>query len=410
MDDFDLSGPASSGGPPAAPPLSEISIAYALLTYFAFAFLAIGLLIQTIRLLRMVMRQPPELGSGSLLGRLFRAGTDVLLLRTTFFADRWAWIFGAAFHFGLVLILLRHLRYFIDPNWVGPLWKLVELVQPFGFYGGLALPFGALCWWGRQVFLKQGRLITDWADHAVMALLIAIPVLGYINTTIHTDVVQVKAFAIGLLTFKWVNLPADPVLLAHLWLFAALMIVVPFSRLLLLLPFGNLLQLKSSPDRSLDRGRRKVIRAIAPALIVILLIPAAVVARHGLKQGFQPSKTDFSALVSGHKSEEGTVMIRNHPSFLFSHRTTVLHQAKREQNNNIERCVTCHVKKDAEGQPVSFEDPNHFCRGCHTKAAVTIDCFECHTSKPIPEQQTMRLPHERFATTSTRNDERTAVR
>ena len=48
---------------------------------------------------------------------------------------------------------------------------------------------------------------------------------------------------------------------------AALMIVVPFSRLLLILPFGNLLQLKSSPDRDVDRGRRKVIRAIAPALI-----------------------------------------------------------------------------------------------------------------------------------------------
>jgi nitrate reductase gamma subunit len=392
VDDFDLSGP-SAAVPQAAPPLTDISVAYALFTYFAFTFLAIGLALQTWRLLRQLRQAPPELASGSIAMRLFRAGTDVLLLRTTFFADRWAWIFGAAFHFGLLLILLRHLRYFLDPSWVGPLWKLVELEQPFGFYGGLALPLGAAAWWLRQIMLKQGRIVTgriviDWADHAVMALLIAIPVVGYANTIAHTDVVAVKAYAVGLVLFHWQNIPADPLLLIHLWLVAVLMVLLPFSRLLLLLPFGNLLHLSSLPSAGGDKMRVKLLRALGPALVLVMLAPVAVVARHGITQGFHLPVADLASLVADHKTDDATVMIRNHPRFLFSHRTIVMHTGVGSPADSLERCVTCHAVKDPSGQPVGFDDPSHFCRSCHTKAAVSIDCFECHQSRPSPEGQT----------------------
>jgi [DsrC]-trisulfide reductase subunit M len=416
VDDFDLSGP-SAAVPQAAPPLTDISVAYALFTYFAFTFLAIGLALQTWRLLRQLRQAPPEMGSGSIAMRLFRAGTDVLLLRTTFFADRWAWIFGAAFHFGLLLILLRHLRYFLDPSWVGPLWKLVELEQPFGFYGGLALPLGAAAWWLRQIALKQGRIVTgrivtgrivtgrivtgriviDWADHAVMALLIAIPVVGYANTIAHTDVVAVKAYAVGLVLFHWQNIPTDPLLLIHLWLVAVLMVLLPFSRLLLLLPFGNLLHLSSLPAAGGDKTRVKLLRALGPALVVVMLAPVAVVARHAITQGFHLPVTDLASLVADHKTDDATVMIRNHPRFLFSHRTIVMHTGVGSPADSLERCVTCHEVKDASGQPVGFDDPSHFCRGCHTKAAVSIDCFECHQSRPSPEGQATLQSRKWFA-------------
>ena len=38
--------------------------------------------------------------------------------------------------------------------------------------------------------------------------------------------------------------------------------------------------------------------------------------------------------------------------------------------------------KGADGKPVSFASPKHFCRTCHDYAAVHIDCFECHASRP----------------------------
>jgi nitrate reductase gamma subunit len=408
VDDFDISGP-SAAAHPAVAPLTDISVTYALFTYFAFAFLAIGLAIQTWRLLRHLRAEPPELGSGSIMFRLFRAGTDVLLLRTTFFADRWAWIFGAAFHFGLLLILLRHLRYFLDPSWVGPLWTLIELEQPFGFYGGLALPLGAAAWWGRQILFHQGRIIIDWADHAVMALLIAIPVVGYANTLAHTDVVAVKAYAVGLIVFHWQNIPNDPLLLAHLWLVAALMVLLPFSRLLLLLPFGNLLHITSAQPGT-GTTRTRLLRAIGPALVVVLLAPVAVVARHGITQGFHQPAADFASLVADHKTDDASIMIRNHPTFLFSHRTVVMRTGVGAPGDSLERCVACHAVKNAASQPVGFDDPSHFCRSCHTKAAVTIDCFECHQSRPNPEGQAMTIPQTWFAAANPHSEGRSAER
>jgi nitrate reductase gamma subunit len=49
---------------------------------------------------------------------------------------------------------------------------------------------------------------------------------------VHTDVVAVKSFFIGLMTFSWSELPADTLLIIHLLLVAALMIIFPFSKLL----------------------------------------------------------------------------------------------------------------------------------------------------------------------------------
>ena len=389
MNDFDIAGatPAEAAGPI----LTHLTIAYALSFYFAGAVLVFGLALQTARLLArntgpLTMAARIDDGLAGFARRAFRAGTDVLLLRSTFFADRWAWIFGAAFHFGLFLVLARHLRYFLDPSWVGPLWKLVVLVQPFGFYGGLALPLGAGAWWLRQIVLSRGRILSGWPDHAVMGLLIAIPLVGYANTLVHTDVVAVKAFMVGLITFHWQPLPEDPLLLIHLWLVAVLMVLLPFSRVLLLLPLGRLLQL-SNLGAPPGTRRARLLHVIAPTLAVVLLIPVAVAARQMVTHGFQRQGVDFTGLVAEHRTDDPTVMIRNHPRFLFTFRSDVLHHGAKSPNDNLERCVTCHVVKDKAGQPVDFHNPTHFCVACHNKAAVTIDCFECHNSKPTPHGQ-----------------------
>lgn len=387
MNDFDIAGTTPTEA--AGPVLTHLTIAYALLFYFAAAVLVLGLAVQTFRLLTrntdsLAAATRVDGGFIAFVGRVFRAGTDVVLLRSTFFSDRWAWIFGAAFHFGLLLVLARHLRYFLDPSWVGPVWKLVILVQPFGFYGGLALPAGAGAWWLRQIVLKRGRILSGWPDHAVMALLIAIPLVGYANTLVHTDVVAVKAFMVGLITFHWQPLPEDPLLLLHLWLVATLMALLPFSRVLLLLPLGQLLKLQAigTPPGT---QRARLLRLIAPTLAVILLIPVAVAARQMVTTGFHPPPVAMGSLVADHRTDDATVMIRNHPRFLFAFRTDVLHHGVVEPANNLERCVTCHAVKDQNGEPVDFHSPKHFCVGCHYKAAVTIDCFACHNSLPVPQ-------------------------
>ncbi len=73
----------------------------------------------------------------------------------------------------------------------------------------------------------------------------------------HTDIVALKAFFLGLMAFDWQPLPADPVLLVHLALVAALMIVFPDEQAAA--RAGRVLQPEPQPGgrcaRAAPRGR-----------------------------------------------------------------------------------------------------------------------------------------------------------
>lgn len=80
-------------------------------------------------------------------------------------------------------------------------------------------------------------------------------------------------------------------------------------------------------------------------------------------------------------------MRRNHMLMMFDHRKDVLHQGIRTPQYSLAGCVSCHAVKGDDGKPVSFASEQHFCRTCHSYAAVSIDCFECHASRPEAPKQ-----------------------
>ena len=63
--------------------------------------------------------------------RMFR---ELAFFESLFRSNKWIWIFGYLFHFGMLLVLLRHLRYFTEPVWFWVNW-----VQPFGKYAAFAM-------------------------------------------------------------------------------------------------------------------------------------------------------------------------------------------------------------------------------------------------------------------------------
>jgi len=67
----------------------------------------------------------------------------------------------------------------------------------------------------------------------MLALLITIGVSGLVMKFItHTDVVAIKNFFMGLMSFSVNTLPSDWMIYLHLSLIALLMIIFPFSKLL----------------------------------------------------------------------------------------------------------------------------------------------------------------------------------
>ena len=161
-------------------------------------------------------------------GVALRMVREVALFESLFRSNLWTWAFGWLFHAGLALVLVRHLRYFVEP-----VWGWVALVQPFGVYGGFVMAAGLSGLWARRFLVARVRYISTPSDHLMIALLLAIAGTGLaMKYVAHTDIVAVKAFTLGLVRFDWQPLPTDPLVYAHLGLVALLMLVFPFSKLL----------------------------------------------------------------------------------------------------------------------------------------------------------------------------------
>lgn len=161
-------------------------------------------------------------------GVAFRLAREVVLFESLFKANKWIWVFGWIFHFALLLVLLRHLRYFTQP-----VWTPIALVQPFGIYAGFAMVVGLMGLWARRFLVPRVRYISAPSDHLMLALLVAIGASGLaMKFVAHTDIVALKAFFLGLMRLELNPLPSDPLLLVHIGLVALLMIIFPFSKLL----------------------------------------------------------------------------------------------------------------------------------------------------------------------------------
>jgi nitrate reductase gamma subunit len=207
-----------------------MTTAFALLFYAAAAVLVGGLAYRIAGYVRVpaplkIPTTPAPTTRGGVALRLLR---EVALFESLFKAGLWLWIFAWLFHVGLAVVLLRHLRYFTEP-----VWSWVAFIGPFGVYAGFALVAGLAGLWVRRVFVPRVRYISTPSDHLMIALLVAIALSGLaMKFVAHTDIVAVKAFFLGLMTFRWQPLPADALLYVHLMLVAALMIVFPYSKLL----------------------------------------------------------------------------------------------------------------------------------------------------------------------------------
>lgn len=212
--------------------MSFLTIIYALLFYFATAVLLIGLgrkiyiFAKTPAPLKIPTTPAPTTGAGVVL-RLIR---EVVFFESLFKGAKWTWLFGWLFHIGLLLVLLRHGRYFQEP-----VWFVTDLIQPFGIYAGFAMVAGLAGLLGRRILVDRVRYISAPSDYLMLLLLLAIGASGLMmKFVVHTDIVAVKSFFQGLLwPFAGIsNLPGDFILLAHLFLVAVLMIIFPISKLL----------------------------------------------------------------------------------------------------------------------------------------------------------------------------------
>lgn len=161
-------------------------------------------------------------------GVYFRMFREVAFFESLFKSNKWIWLFGYLFHLGMLVVLLRHIRYFTFD-----VWWWVELIQPFGIYASYLMIIGLIGLLVRRIVVERVRYISSPSDYLMLLLLIGIAGSGMLMKFVNpVDIIMVKGFFLGLIRFQINDLPSSPILLVHLGSVAFLMIIFPISKLL----------------------------------------------------------------------------------------------------------------------------------------------------------------------------------
>jgi len=238
----------------------------------AFAVFLIGIVVQTIRWARapVPFRIPTTCGQqqtlrwmrsskldnpSGLLGVLGRMLLEVFFFRSLFrnsrvevlpektkvayISDKYLWAAGMAFHWSMLVILMRHFRFFTEPApaFVARLQALDGFFQiglPIIYGTSMVFMAALLFLLGRRFFDAKVRYISLPSDYFALYLLLGIGLSGLLMRHVEkVDIVQVKAAIAGWASFNpVVPTGVGSMYFVHVFLVSVLLVYLPFSKLL----------------------------------------------------------------------------------------------------------------------------------------------------------------------------------
>lgn len=177
--------------------------------------------------------------------------------RPVYGSAKWLWLFALLFHGSLLLIVLRHLRFFVNPiapgiNTLSAIDGFFEIGTPTLYLSDAALLAGLVFLLLRRILVPRLRYISLATDWFALLLILGIGATGIlIRHFFPADLVAVKNMALGWITFA----PTVPqgigaVAYVHLCLVFTLLAWFPFSKLMHL---GGIFL---SPTRNLANDNR----------------------------------------------------------------------------------------------------------------------------------------------------------
>jgi nitrate reductase gamma subunit len=211
----------------------------------------------------------PQTTGGVVLRMLF----EVLLFRSLFRnlksevkdgkavygSDKLLWLAGLAFHVAFFTVLIRHLRFFLEPvpafvNMIDALDGFMQIGVPHLLITGVLLVAAGAYLLFRRISIPQMKYMSLPADYFPLFLIIAIGLTGIIMRYFtKVDIVGVKELTMGLVSLKWA-VPAGigSIFYVHLFLISVLLAYFPFSKLM---HAGGVFL---SPTRNLANNNREV--------------------------------------------------------------------------------------------------------------------------------------------------------
>jgi nitrate reductase gamma subunit len=154
-------------------------------------------------------------------------------------SDKLLWLGALAFHWCLLIILLRHLRYFLEPTpalvrYLEHLDGFFQLTAPTFLLSSALFAAALLFLLARRLLDPQVRYISLPADYFALFLLLGVAASGiFMRYITKTDLLAIKQLSMGLVTLRpvvpeGVGLP----FYFHLFLVCVLFAYFPFSKLM----------------------------------------------------------------------------------------------------------------------------------------------------------------------------------
>jgi len=159
--------------------------------------------------------------------------------RPVYGSAKWLWFFGLMFHWSLLIIVLRHLRFFIEPisTLIGALSAVdgfFEIGIPALYLSDAALLMGLSFLFLRRVIVSQVRYISLFTDYFSLLLIAGVVCTGLLMRHFFpADLNAVKTLAMGWVTFSPVVPKASStVFYMHLCFVFVLLVWFPASKLM----------------------------------------------------------------------------------------------------------------------------------------------------------------------------------
>jgi len=209
--------------------LPDLSLLLAIFLMVAFSVFIVGLCItvwsywSTPAPLKVPLTPAPRTYTGVAV-RLLK---EIFLFASLFRASKWTWIFSWLFHAALIVVVLSHLRFFLNsvPGWVNTLGII-------GHYAGIVMIGSLAGLLLRRLVVARVRYISVPSDYLMLLLFIALAGTGLLmHYTYFVDLYLVREFSLGLKSATVNELPASIVLAIHIALVAIMLFIFPFSKL-----------------------------------------------------------------------------------------------------------------------------------------------------------------------------------
>ncbi len=161
-------------------------------------------------------------------GVVARLVLEVFTFRSLARASKITWLASLVFHYGLLWVLIVHLRFVFE--------TLPLMLLPFIQYSGwatLGLLSGLVVLLARRVLVDRIRYISAPSDYLHLVLLLAIALSGALLKRVWpANLFEVGEFLRGAISLHWVSVPDHSGVWVHLTLVLVLLLVFPVSKLI----------------------------------------------------------------------------------------------------------------------------------------------------------------------------------